>query len=59
METLPNVEEGRVLNRNGLLEQEPVLKTKDKPGFKHMRFGNLKDGQVDIPRLGYLELGSQ
>ena len=58
MEVFPNLEEGRVINTNGSLEQEPVLKEKDKCSFRCVRFENLKDGQVDITSLVHVELGA-
>lgn len=58
MEVFPNLEEGRVINTNGSLEQEPVLKEKDTCSFRCVRFENLKDGQVDITSLVHVELGA-
>lgn len=52
------MEEGRVITRNGLPKQEPVLKETDKFGFKHMRFENLKDGWMDMLSLRNVQLGA-
>lgn len=48
MEAFPNLKESRVINNNELLKQDPVLREKDKFGFKHIRFENWKNGQMDM-----------
>ena len=59
LETVPSLEEGRVMNRHRLLELERISKEKGKCDFRYERFENLKDGQVDVTTLDNVELGAK
>lgn len=56
LETFPNLEEDRVITRNGLLKRASFKR--DKFGFKNMRFENLKDGWMDTLSLRNVQLGA-